>query len=306
MMSQNIFVPVCARRVCLGFLAFLAGCATATGKPAAPALPPALSAFDFTIRDRPPEEQVAFLEARGYDGISVTWPEPEKTESMGAVAFVSSGKFKLINTLWMMKLDQPVDTAYLDRVLPVLSRSKGFLWIMFGPADWEADAHERKVDHPIEKLREVADRARAFGVTVVLYPHEMTVVPSAEVALDWLTKIDRPNVELSLHLCHELKARNHERLTEIIKIVRPHLAAVTINGSDIDTSKGGWSRTILPLYEGDFDVRQKFLQPLLDAGFRGPFVLHTYGLKPLPEEHFERSMATWRTWTRNLMPHQLR
>jgi len=49
-----------------------------------------------------------------------------------------------------------------------------------------------------------------------------------------------------------------------------------------------------PLAEGTLDVERLYLRPLLDAGYTGPVLLHTFGLAQSADTHLEQSLARWR------------
>ena len=123
-------------------------------------------------------------------------------------------------------------------------------------------------------------------------------------ALDVLQQVGRPNVTLSLHLCHELKGGNQDRLREVIARTAPYIALASINGAFIEreTLVHDWTLTICPLADGDFDVEHEYLRPLVDAGYAGPILLHTWGLQKEPEAHLLASQIRWRqmaaAWSR--------
>ncbi|HOX52213.1 MAG TPA: hypothetical protein PKY05_12040 [Fibrobacteria bacterium] len=104
----------------------------------------------------------------------------------------------------------------------------------------------------------------------------------------------------SIHLCHELKAGNADRLDAIVAKSAPFLALASVSGADEPsafTPRWGWDRLIKPLDAGGYDPRP-FLRALARNGFEGPVQLHTYGLKspvaPDYDRHIERSMGRWR------------
>ncbi len=271
------------------------------GKPKPPAPPPVvypavpLLAFDFTIKDRTPERQVEMLQSQGFSGIAISFPEPERIEDFNSVPAIRDGSFQLVATVWTLFLDRPLDEKYLANALPAIAKSHGFLWVICGPAAWPVD----KAPPPgtIEKIRQLADIAKAQNVDVVLYPHERTPLPNADRALEWKRKIGRSNVKITLNLCHEIKAGNRDHLPEVIKRVLPDVAAVTVNGADVEPDKADhWERTIQSLDHGTMDVHEKFVKPLLAAGYKGPIILHTFGLLDPPREHLARSMKTWQAW----------
>jgi hypothetical protein len=65
---------------------------------------------------------------------------------------------------------------------------------------------------------------------------------------------------------------------------------VTICGSDRKTNyeSPDWSDAIKPLGEGDYDPRE-FLRALKRHNFKGPIILHTFGLKNRPADHYRKS-----------------
>jgi hypothetical protein len=68
---------------------------------------------------------------------------------------------------------------------------------------------------------------------------------------------------------------------------------VTINGADIgDTKAMAWSRLILPLGEGSYDVAA-FLRGLRATGYAGPIGFQGYGIKAPPREVLTKTMEAW-------------
>ena len=253
-----------------------------------------LAAFDLQLKDRTAERQVDTLVTRGYAGIVLTFPAPLQIQRINRIA-AQQNDFKLTAIVWQMDLDKPVDEAYLSKVLPMLSKGKCLLLVSFLPREWKADSPLSS--DAITKIRKVAEMAANNGVQMVLYPHEISPLVSADQAMEWKKRIARDDVMIALNLCHEMKAGNRDRLKEIIKRLMPQLAAVTINGADKVVDKPGvWDHTIQELGSGSYDVHDLFLKPLIDGGYKGPFILHTFGLKGSPETHLAHSMATWRSW----------
>lgn len=131
---------------------------------------------------------------------------------------------------------------------------------------------------------------------VCLYPHdgEIHTYHTAEEALVYLKKAERPNLGLSVHLCHELRGGNGNRLAEIITKVGPYIKLASISGANQAVTPGNpdWSDTIKPLSEGDFDT-SVFLRALKSSGYRGPVVLHTFGLEKRPVAHHAESFGIY-------------
>jgi sugar phosphate isomerase/epimerase len=147
-----------------------------------------------------------------------------------------------------------------------------------------------KSEQIVQALRSLAERTKAAGVELVLYPHWGALVESAEEALPYLKEVQNGNVYLSLHLCHEIRAGNGDRLGEVAAKIKPWLRLPSINGADIDSVNEtvGWKRGIQPLTMGDYDS-SKLLNALKSVDYKGPVILHTWGLQKAAADHHHTS-----------------
>jgi sugar phosphate isomerase/epimerase len=261
----------------------------ASGAPAA--LPgagpgPAFFAFDNGVgREQKwaPEKQAAVLKELGYAGIGYTGVDDLAARQ---AAFQSAG-LRIFSLYVAAHVDRPDPfTPRLMEALPRLAGTGTQLWLT---VNGKSPNDERAV----ALVRELADAAARHGVRVVLYPHKGFFVATADDALRILEQVQRPNVGLTINLCHELAAGNADRMGDLAKICAPHLELVSINGAD---RSGGWNELIRPLDEGAFDVAA-FLRQLDQAGYRGPIGLQCYNLKGDPEALLRRSIAAWRKLT---------
>ena len=204
-------------------------------------------------------------------------------------AFHDQG-LKIFNLYVPCFVDTPVPyDPQLIAAIPQLQGTGVILWLTVqGKATNDANA--------VRIVREIADAARPFGVRVALYPHKGFFVATAEEALRIVRQVERPNVGVTLNLCHELAAGNADRLDAILKACAPHLFLVSINGAD---RSGGWNELIRPLGEGNFDVAG-LLKRIDQVGYTGPIGLQCYNLKGAPEEHLKRSITAWRQLSSSL------
>lgn len=255
-------------------------------------------AFSFTIEKRPAAEQVALLAKLGYQGMTVgaigMGGGVALLKSYSEVPQVQRGEFAIYGILWWLAdARKPLDTAWLDQVLPLAAKLKAPLWVVV--------AGKRGDTAPaVPFLQAVADRCRAQGVELVLYPHNGCTFESTEEGLALWQKLERPEVKLSVHLCHELLVGNGARLDEVIAKVKSILYLVSISGAEVpDGRRATWKNIIMPLDRGNYDFRP-YLRALAKHGYRGPVILHTWGIKDPPEEHLARSMARWRQLTAEL------
>jgi sugar phosphate isomerase/epimerase len=236
-------------------------------------------AFDNGLGNKTPSEQAALLKQLGYDGIGFTGTGNFAGRKK---AFDEQG-LKIFTLYVQSFVDKPdAYEAGLKEALPLLKGTGADLWLTLrGKAPDDTSA--------VRVVREIADEAAAYGVRIALYPHKDFFVETAEDALRIIKQVDRPNVGLTINLCHELAAGNADRMSEIVKACAPHLFHVSINGAD---RSGGWRELIRPLDEGKFDV-PAFLESLGSIGYKGPVGLQCFQVPGAPEEHLRRSFAKW-------------
>lgn len=242
----------------------------------------------------PAQEQVALAQRAGYDGLMASTSVPAPGQPLvrlcefASVPAVREGKFKIYSILWQVQVDKPLDEKFLKEFTVVARELKASIW-----CNTVGTPGEREVT--VKLLRTVADACAAAGVQLVLYPHYACTFENAEESIDVWKLMQRPAVKLSLHLCHELKANNRDRLDEVAAKIAPHLALASLNGVDttVPFSVKGWDTMILPLDQGDYDVRP-FVAALVRHGYTGPILLHNFGFKSPPAEYLPASMARWR------------
>ncbi len=255
-------------------------------------LPNPFGVFNLSpFNELPAQQQVDLAVKSGYDGLmaSTSIKNPlVRLREFAAVPAVREGKFKIYAIFWQVRVDQPADDAFIKEFIPICKELNAALW-----CNVVGKPGERAVT--LSLLKNVAEQCRAGGVQLVLYPHHACTFETAEESLEIWEKVKYPEIKLSLHLCHELKAKNLDRLDAIVAKILPHLALVSINGveSSAPILRKGWVGIILPLNEGDFDVRP-FVAAVARHGYQGPILLHNFGFKSPPEEYLPASMRRWR------------
>jgi sugar phosphate isomerase/epimerase len=266
---------------------------TGPGEPTSSARrePNELGAFNFTIESRPVAAQVDLLASTGYKGVTLEYAGGQ-LEQYRADPGMVAGRLRVIAVLFSVDTDQGIDPAVV-RTTTAAVLAAGALPCLRMSSQRAADPE--RLAGIVRTVSDIVSSQVPSGA-LVLYPHAGEPMDDAEAALDVMSRAGRPNVRLSLHLVHELKAGNQGRLGEVIRRVSPHLALASINGADVEREAGlnDYSRSIRPLAAGDLDVESLYLRPLLATGYTGPVILHTFGLREPPEEHYPSSMARWR------------
>jgi sugar phosphate isomerase/epimerase len=276
-----------------------ADCLRAAAQAAARPRPNPFFAFCIDTHDaqkRSLPEQAQLLKELGYDGVGHLWLDnvPERLKTLDTVGL------KLFQIYIRVDLapqaSQPYD-GRLKEVLPLLKGRETMLAALVGggkPSDQALDPRA------VEVLRQLADLAQEHGVKVALYPHAGDWLERVEDALRVTQKVNRPNVGVMFNLCHWLKVDEERNLATLLRAAKPHLLAVSINGSDrgadIRAGKGRW---IVPLDTGEFDLLD-LLKTLRQSGYAGPIGLQCYGIPGDAREHLTRSMAAWRQLQRRL------
>lgn len=265
-----------------------------TATPAAGAAPSRTPFFPFCIdwhdvKKRTFAEQAAMLRELGYDGVGHIWLDgvEERLRTLDAAGL---RLFQITMVVEMGPDQTPYDTARFQEVCTaVRGRGVQFDLLLNGwrPSDPARDPHAVAV------LRPMAETAAQAGAQLLLYPHVDSWVERIEDAVRVAAKVDRPNVGVMFNLCHWLRVDPSREYRPLLKLARPWLWAVSLNGADQRDDQPGWARYIQPLDRGDFDVAG-LLRTLRELGYAGPVGLQCYGLGGDAREHLARSMAAWK------------
>ncbi len=224
----------------------------------------------------------------GYAGIGYTGGQgiPEM------LAALDARKLKMFSIYVAARVGKngPSYDPHLKEAFAALKGRETFIWLTVQGSIKDDDAQAVKI------VGEVADLAAQAGLRVVLYPHVGFYVARTEDALRIVKKAKRPNLGVSLNLCHFLKLDREENLAPLLKQALPHLMLVSINGAD---HEGGWDRLIQTLDRGQFDV-YAFLKQLKSLGYDGPIGLQCYAIKGDRRENLQRSIAAWRGFVKRM------
>ncbi len=137
------------------------------------------------------------------------------------------------------------------------------LWVTMGdPAPGTTDKGA-KLRAAIDALWPIVDAAGKQGCSVGLYNHGGWFgQPENQVAI--IEELNATNIGIVYNLHH-----GHEhlyRFAELLKLMRPHLYAVNLNGMVRDGDQRG--QKILQLGQGDTDL--EVLRTIVNSGYQGP------------------------------------
>ncbi len=197
---------------------------------------------------------------------------------------------KLFNIYTGAGIDTGQYDSKLEGAIKALEGSGTVVWLFlrskkFRPSDPAGDASG------VRTVRKIADLAARSGLRVALYPHVNNWVERVEDAVRVVEKVDRDNVGVTFNLCHFLKVDREENVIRALRLARPHLFFVSINGADRDGQD--WTTLIQTLDRGTYDVRI-VLDELKRLDYKGPIGLQGYAIKGDVRDNLARSMAAWR------------
>ncbi|MGQ9820988.1 MAG: sugar phosphate isomerase/epimerase family protein [Thermogutta sp.] len=240
------------------------------------------------------EEQARMLKELGYDGAGHIGLDQVRDR----LATLDRAGLRLFQVYVVINVG-PVGQAYDPRIIECFSLLKGrgtqVALTLRGLPPGDPSGDERAV----AILRELAAAAAEHQVELVLYPHAGDWVQAIEEAVRVAEKVDRPNLGVMFNLCHWLQVSPDRDFERALRLCRPWLRAVSINGANEHSDKADWSEYLRPLGTGSFDVL-RFLRVLRDVGYSGPIGLQCYGIPGDAAEHLAASIAVWRQYQERL------
>ena len=252
--------------------------------------------FDFARLGADEASRTSELNSIGYEGMALRVNSKKQLEELKRYGeAIGDAPFKIYAGFVTVFFNQDLaaQNAHLDKVIRGLKKVNAKLWIILRVKGGQKVEREQIV----EFLGSLAERTKAEGVELIIYPHwsgadplNVCLIEAAEDAIPFVKEVGSDNLFISLHLCHEIKGGNGYRLKEVAAHIKPSLRLPSINGADIDAVREaeGWDRGIQPLTQGDYDSSQ-LLEALESVDYKGPVILHTWGLQDEAADHHHTS-----------------
>jgi sugar phosphate isomerase/epimerase len=212
----------------------------------------------FDAKKRGPAERVAMLRKLGFKRYAYDWRAEHLPTFDDEVALLKKAQIEL-TAVWF----PPNLGPDAQKLLAVIKKHevKPQLWITMGePAGADRAA---KVDAAAKVIRPIAEEAAKLGCSVALYNHGGWFgEPENQVAVIEALKLKNVGIVYNQHHGHD----HFDKFPELLKLMKPHLFAVNLNGSVRGGDKAG--KKIVPLGAGELDV--KLLTAIRDSGYTGP------------------------------------
>lgn len=165
-----------------------------------------MSSFDIDRLAEDEAAQIGAMRSIGYTGLVVPVRFENQLELLKRYqAIIGDDPFEIYGGYLSVILDAKLDeqNAHIDNILKVLKKSGGSLCVIL-----HLKNPEQKRAEATAFLRSAAERTKAAGIELVIFPHvgERYLVKSAEDALPYIEEIKSDNIFVALHLSHELMA----------------------------------------------------------------------------------------------------
>lgn len=255
---------------------------------------PQIMAYHFGVENLPVSEQITTLSDLQMDGM-ITQIETANFNDLDKYynhCRVKNGLFHIYNVFTTVSCDNSeMNKEQLKTIEKIYAKVQYHNTLVLVLFDGEKNSHN--LTNAINKVSEIATK---YNNDLVIYPHEGLAIETAEEALSHINALNKTNIFLSVHLCHELAAGNDPRISEIINLVAPYLKAVSISGATTSEKNNEnlplWYWGIKPLNMGTYDY-STFYKTLYEVNYKGPIALHTWGIfdnfKLTVQEHLPHS-----------------
>jgi sugar phosphate isomerase/epimerase len=218
----------------------------------------------FDSKKRGPEERAAMLERLGFRHFVYDYRAEHIPTFDAEIEALQGHHIHLLGWWFPTSLN---DEARL--ILDVLKRHhlKTQLWVMGGgEAARNAEEQQQRVSVEAERIKAIAEAAKAQGCTVGLYNHGGWFgEPENQIAIvERLRSIGITNVGIVYNLHH---GHAHvQRFPQLLQKMKPYLLALNLNGMFADADKT--DRQIAPIGQGTVDL--ELLRTIANSGWEGP------------------------------------
>ena len=236
--------------------------------------------YHFGVEHQSPRDQVSTLTGLDMDGmmVNIETNSLSQLQQYLEACEVKSGEFLISYIYTSLSLDDAnlmenqINT--IEEIYKIIEDQDTQLQVIF--------SGEKPNPNAVTTISRIADIASTYNKDLIIYPHDDNAIETAEEALEYIQLVNKNNVFLAVHLCHELAEGNWNRIGEVVANVAPYIKAVSISGASeseqTDSSLPLWYWGIKPLNQGTYDYTPYF-QALYKNGYTGPILIHTWGIK---------------------------
>lgn len=218
----------------------------------------------FDNQNRSPEERIEMLKNLGFKSYAYDWRAEHLPEMAKEINLARENDID-INAVWMW-LDNNDAVGNLSennrKVLQALQETglQTQIWVSFPENYFDNLSEQQRVEKAVEMIGYVSGEARKLNCTVGLYNHGGWFGrPENLVKIIENLPGHQVGIIFNFHHAHDMI----NEFAELVKLMKPHLWAVTLNGMNPGGPK------ILPLGSGEKEA--EMLAILKQNGFSGPY-----------------------------------
>jgi hypothetical protein len=155
--------------------------------------------FDFKRLGETPADQVRALKKIGFSGATLSFGADFNAFSKE----IKVDNFKVYAAHKVIYIGEKTkfNSQQISRAVDQVKSVNADLWLII----LEKKGDKASASLLLKTINQVADICAKKGVRCVLYPHDNTLMESAEDAIDLLEKSKRNDLFISFHLCHEIQ-----------------------------------------------------------------------------------------------------
>jgi len=225
----------------------------------------------YDSKARTPEERIKMLKELGFTRYAYDWREKHLDETAHELRLAKENGINIIAVwIWIEKFEPGKLSESNEKIMSAIKETgtSTQIWLGFDENYFNNLSQEQSVQKGIKMLRYLDERAKESGSRIALYNHGGWF-GEPENQVEMVKQL--PDCEIGIiynfHHGHEQIGR----FPELLKIMKPYLWAVNLNGMKKEGPK------IITIGEGSEEKRM--IQLVLDSGFDGPLGIigHTEG-----------------------------
>ncbi len=218
----------------------------------------------FDNQERTPEQRIEMLKDLGFRAYAYDWREQHLPQMARELQLARDNNIDITAVwMWLDKNDAAGNLSENNRkVLEALAEThlKTQIWISFPEDYFTGLDEEEKLEKAAEMISYVSLEAEDLGCRIGLYNHGgwFGRPESLVRIIESMPKLDI-GIVFNFHHAHDMI----DEFAELVKIMKPYLWAVNLNGMNPDGPK------ILPIGSGEKEA--EMIAVLEENGYHGPY-----------------------------------
>lgn len=218
----------------------------------------------FDNQERTPEQRIDMLKDLGFKAYAYDWRQEHLPEMASEIQLAKENNIDVIAVwMWIDNQDAAGNLSENNqKVLEALAETQleTQIWVSFPEDYFDDQDDEQKIEKAAEMISYISLEAEDLGCKVGLYNHGGWFGrPENLVSIIESMPMLEIGIVFNFHHAHDMI----NEFPELVKLMKPHLWAVNLNGMNPDGPK------ILPIGNGEREA--DMIAVLEENGFHGPY-----------------------------------